>query len=309
MRLFFLCTAILLLLLFSSSVNATEEMAEKTGKSCGFCHLDQGGGGELTEAGKDYLKKLAVRSDEAQEEVLQVGRKKASDIIRLIVGYLHILTAIFWFGTIFYVHIILKPSYAAHGLPKGEVRLGLISIIILAVTGVILSVFRISSISILFYTRFGILLIIKVALYLVMAGTAFYVVLFIGPKLRKRKEAIPLESIGDLTIDDLKLFDGTEDQAAYFAYKGKIYDASKSKLWKNGTHFSKHNAGADLTDMLKQAPHGEEKIMELPQIGKLIPSQAEKKRPRHERIFYFVAYMNLVLVFLIVLILALWRWL
>ena len=117
-----------------------------------------------------------------------------------------------------------------------------------------------------------------------------------------------LEPKGDLTLDDLKLFDGTEDQAAYFAYKGKIYNATKSVHWKNGTHFSKHGAGADLTDMLKQAPHGEEKIIEMPQIGKLIPSQVEKKRPRHVRIFYFVAHMNLVLVFLITLILALWRW-
>ncbi len=308
MRLFSLCTSILLLLSFPSFVSATEEMAEKTGKSCGFCHLDQSGGGELTEAGKDYLKKLVVTSDEAQEEVRQAGRKKASDIIRLLVGYLHILTAIFWFGTILYVHIILKPSYAAHGLPKGEVRLGLISIIIMAVTGVILSVYRITSLSILFNTRFGILLIIKVALFLLMAGTAFYVVLFVGPKLKIKKVTKHLEPKGDMTIDDLILFNGTEDRAVYFAYKGKIYDVTKSEHWKSGNHFSKHRAGADLTDMLKQAPHGEEKVRVMSKIGNLIPTQAKKKHPRHERIFYFVAYMNLVLVFLITLILALWRW-
>ncbi|MGD2244920.1 MAG: CopD family protein [Candidatus Aminicenantes bacterium] len=283
-------------------------MAEKTGKSCAFCHLDPGGGGELTEAGKDYLKKLAVTSDEAQKEDRPAGRKKASDIIRLFAGYLHILTAIFWFGTILYVHIILKPSYAAHGLPKGEVRLGLVSIIIMAVTGVILSVYRISSLSILLKTRFGILLIIKVALFLIMAGTAFYVVFFIGPKLKKKKAAKHPEAKGDMTVDDLILFNGTKDRAVCFAYKGKIYDVSQSEHWKNGTHFSKHKAGADLTDMLKQAPHEEEKLIGIPQIGKLIQTQAEKKRPRHERIFYFVAYMNLVLVFLITLILALWRW-
>lgn len=283
-------------------------MAEKTGKSCAFCHLDPSGGGELTEAGKNYLKTLAAASDEVQEETRQAGRKKVSDIIRLFVGYLHILTAIFWFGTILYVHIILKPSYAAQGLPKGEVRLGLISIIIMAVTGVILSVYRITSLSILFKTRFGILLIIKVSLFLIMAGTALYVVFFIGPKLRKKKEAKHAELKGDMAIDDLILFNGTEGRAAYFAYKGKIYDASQSEHWKKGTHFSKHRAGADLTDMLKQAPHGEEKVTAMSQIGKLILTQAEKKRPRPERIFYFMAYMNLVLVFLITLILALWRW-
>lgn len=308
MKCFRLCTVIILLLLFSSFGNATEEIAEKTGKSCAFCHLDPSGGGELTEAGKDYLKKSAIEGDKAQEEARQTGRKKASDFIRLFVGYLHILTAIFWFGTILYVHIILKPSYAAHGLPKGEVKLGLVSIITMAVTGVTLSIYRITSLSILFKTRFGILFIIKVALFLIMAGTAIYVVLFIGPKLKKKKEAKHLEPRGDMTIDDLILFNGTEDRAVYFAYKGKIYDASKSEHWKKGTHFSKHSAGTDLTDMLKQAPHGEEKVIEMSQIGKLIPTQEEKKPPRYERIFYFVAYMNLVLVFLITLILALWRW-
>lgn len=283
-------------------------MAEKTGKSCGFCHLDQSGGGELTEEGKGYLKKLAVTSDDAQKDVLHAGRKKASEIIRFFIGYLHILIAIFWFGTILYVHLIMKPSYAAHGLPGGEVKLGLVSIVLMAVTGTILSVYRISSLSILFNTRFGILLLIKISLFLIMAGTAFYVVFFIGPKLKKKKEALPFEPEGDLTIDDLKLFDGTENRAVYFAYKGKIYDVSKSEHWKDGTHFRRHKAGTDLTDMLKQAPHSEEKVIEMSPIGKLNPARVVKKRARHEKIFYFVAYMNLVLVFLITLILALWRW-
>jgi predicted heme/steroid binding protein len=308
MKLFSLSTLILLLLLFSSFGNATEEIAEKTGKSCAFCHVDPSGGGELTEAGKDYLKKSAIEGDDAQKEARQAGRKKASDIIHFFIGYLHILTAIFWFGTILYVHIILKPSYAAHGLPKAEVRLGLISIIIMAVTGVILSVYRITSPSFLFKTRFGILLIIKVALFLIMAGTALYVVLFIGPKLKKKKEAKHLKPKGDMTVDDLILFNGIEDRAVYFSYKGKIYDVSQSEHWKKGTHFGRHRAGADLTEMLKQAPHGEEKIIEMSPLGNLIPTQAEKKRPRPERIFYVVAYMNLILVFLITLILALWRW-
>jgi len=308
MKCFRLCTVIILLLLFSSLGSATEEIAEKTGKSCSFCHLNQSGGGELTEAGKDYLKKPAREGDETQKEVLQAGRRKTSDFIRLFVGYLHILTAIFWFGTILYVHIILKPSYAAHGLPRGEVRLGLVSIITMAVTGVILSIYRITSLSILLKTRFGILFIIKVALFLIMAGTAIYVVLFIGPKLRKKKEVRHLEPKGDMTIDDLILFDGTEGRAAYFAYRGKIYDVSQSEHWKKGTHFSKHRAGVDLTDMLTQAPHGEEKVIAMSQIGKLIQTHAEKKRPHHEKIFYFMAYINLILVFLITLILALWRW-
>ena len=56
-------------------------------------------------------------------------------IIRFIVGYVHLLTAIAWFGTILYVHILLKPAYAAKGLPKGELILGWMSMIIMSVTG------------------------------------------------------------------------------------------------------------------------------------------------------------------------------
>lgn len=308
MKFIHLCVATGLLILVFSFGNATEEMAEKTGKSCAFCHVDPSGGGELTQEGKDYLKKISEESDEAGPAALQTERIKASDLIRFLAGFLHILTAIFWFGTILYVHLILKPSYAAQGLPRGEVRLGLISIIIMAVTGTILTVYRISSLSILLNTRFGILLMIKIALFLIMACSALFVVFFLGPRLKKKKDASHLEPKGNLTVDDLTNFDGAGDRNAFFAFKGKIYDVSQSPHWKNGTHFTKHSAGTDLTVALKNAPHGEEKVLEMPRVGELIAGEAEKKRPRHEKIFYFMAYMNLVLVFLITLILALWRW-
>lgn len=308
MKFIHLCAAIGLLILFFSFGNATEEMAEKTGKSCAFCHVDPSGGGELTQEGKDYLKKISEESDEAGSAALQTERKKISDLIRFLAGFLHILTAIFWFGTILYVHLILKPSYAAQGLPRGEVRLGLISIIIMAITGTILTVYRITSLSILLNTRFGILLMIKMALFLIMACSAFYVVFYLGPRLKKKKGVKPRGYKGDLSVDDLTNFNGTGDRNAFFAYKGKIYDVSQSPHWKDGVHFSKHSAGTDLTGALKNAPHGEEKVLEMPRVGKLISGEEGKKRPRHEKIFYFIAYMNLVLVFLITLILALWRW-
>lgn len=60
--------------------------------------------------------------------------------------------------------------------------------------------------------------------------------------------------------------------------------------------------------MLKQAPHGEEKIYEMLQAGKLSAAEDKRFRPRYEKVFYILAYMNLILVFAITLILALWRW-
>lgn len=303
----FTLTASLVALLIISPAYATVEIAEETGKSCAYCHLDPSGGGELTKAGKDYLQELSKSEDAKQKELLKPG-KKFLEIIRLIAGYLHILTAIFWFGTILYVHIILKPSYASHGLPKGEMRLGLVSIFVMAVTGSILTYFRVTSLSILWETRFGVLLIIKVVLFLIMAGSALYVVLFIGPRLKKKKEAKQVLPKEDLTSHQLLSFNGSEGRAAYFAYKGQIFDVSQSKFWKNGSHFGRHKAGVDLTDMLKQAPHEEEKIYEMHRVGKLSAAEEKRLRPRYEKVFYILAYMNLILVFAITLILALWRW-
>lgn len=213
-----------------------------------------------------------------------------------------------WFGTIMYVHILLKPAYASKGLPKGELRLGWLSMIVILITGIHLTVTRAPSWEIFTTTRFGILLGIKIFLFLIMLSSAVIVTQFIGPKLRKQKTLTPKLDGGVCTVDGLCQFDGKEGRPAYIAYKGIIYDASGSKLWKNGSHAMKHAAGNDLTDMLRTAPHGEDKVLGLPPIGRLIASKEKFIRPFHERLFYFFAYMNLVLVFLVVFVIALWRW-
>jgi predicted heme/steroid binding protein/uncharacterized membrane protein len=63
---------------------------------------------------------------------------------------------------------------------------------------------------------------------------------------------------GTVKKDELKSFDGKEGRSAYFAYKGKVYDVTGSKLWRNGTHVNRHHAGEDLTDFMSMAPHGDE---------------------------------------------------
>ena len=44
-----------------------------------------------------------------------------------------------WFGTILYVHLLLKPAYAARGLPRGELMLGWTCIVMMAITGIVLT--------------------------------------------------------------------------------------------------------------------------------------------------------------------------
>lgn len=296
-----ICLVSLFVLLTVHQACATEEYAKQTGKSCSACHLDPGGGGELTVEGKAFTETRKGESEPPQPGMITKG-------FRLAIGYLHFLTAIFWFGTILYVHLVLKPAYAAGGLPRGELRVGIVSMIVMGITGAILTFYRVTSLDMLFHTRFGMLLMTKVGLYLVMVVSATFVITIIGPRL-KAKKVKPSSSgtSGELTREELAAFDGKGERPAYFAFEGKIYDATRSRFWKQGVHMGRHHAGSDLTEALELAPHGPDKITDLRVIGELL-SSAARKAPLHERVFFFMAYMNLTIVLLIILILSLWRW-
>jgi predicted heme/steroid binding protein/uncharacterized membrane protein len=281
---------------------ATEKYARETGKGCSVCHLDPSGGGELTAAGEAFAQGRQSETGTPTSHPFVKG-------IRLVVGYLHFLTAILWFGTILYVHLVLKPAYAAGGLPRGELRVGIGSMIVMGVTGAILTYYRITSFDTLLHSRFGILLLLKIILYLVMVVSALYVIIVIGPRLKgKRKEPPGEVSTDALTLEELASRDGKDGGPAWFAFEGKIYDATGSPFWKQGVHMGRHHAGTDLTDALKQAPHGPGKVTSMTAVGELTKASEPRKAPLHVRVFFFMAHMNLTIVFIIVLILSLWRW-
>jgi predicted heme/steroid binding protein len=290
----------LFLIVFPFVSHSTPEYAEQTGRDCKICHVEATGG-DLTKAGEDFRENLRTKGKYRPLHPLQ-------RVVRLIIGYLHLLTAIAWFGTILYVHILLKPAYAAKGLPRGELILGWLGITLLSLTGIPLTIARIPAWDAFYTTRFGILLSIKIILFLIMVTTAAIVTFVIGPRLKKRSSQIPLEKKTRLTVGELSQFDGSEKRPAYIAYKGKIYDVSSSKLWVEGNHVRKHPAGNDLTEALRTAPHGEEKILQMPHVGELISPELKAQKPIHEKVFYFMAYMNLVFVFLITFVIALWKW-
>jgi predicted heme/steroid binding protein len=289
-------------ILYDSPGNTTEEYAQSSGVECELCHIDPLGGGELTEVGKGYL--LSV-----SPETVQDNKRKGSfsRIIRLVFLYVHITTAFMWFGTILYVHLVLKPAYASKGLPSGEVKVGIVSMVIMAITGLVLTYYKVPSLNLLFSSNFGLLLLAKIIIFSIMVSSAIFVVFVIGPKLRKRKN-LQTASSENLTIEELANFDGEDGRPAYFAYKGKIYDVSQSKLWENGNHMTRHQAGVDLTKILSQAPHSEDKLLSMPEVGILSTLEAKPRVEAHKKVFYFMAYMNLGFVFIITLILALWRW-
>jgi predicted heme/steroid binding protein len=300
MKITLLFLSFLFLLIFTAPSFSTPEYAEQMKWECQRCHQESTGG-KLTKDGENFREDLKGRG-------LYRPLKSFQKTVRLIIGYLHLLTAIAWFGTILYVHILLKPAYAAKGLPKGELILGWLGMILLTATGIPLTIARIPAWEVFYTTRFGILLSIKLALFLIMASSAAIVTFVIGPKLRKRIAQPLLEKKGKYTLEELSRFDGSEKRPAYIAYGGKIYDVSLSKLWVEGNHVRKHLAGNDLTEALRTAPHGEEKIFQMPLVGELLPAGAKMEKAGPEKVFYFMAYMNLIFVFLITFVIALWRW-
>lgn len=54
----------------------------------------------------------------------------------------------------------------------------------------------------------------------------------------------------------LARYNGKNGASAFIACNGKVYDVSRSFLWRNGNHQVIHNAGVDLSDSLERAPHG-----------------------------------------------------
>ena len=74
----------------------------------------------------------------------------------------------------------------------------------------------------------------------------------------------------ELTLDQLKQYDGKNGNPAYIAVDGILYDVSNVSQWKNGGHEG-YSAGNDLTDAIKNSsPHGTSKLKGVPVVGKLI---------------------------------------
>ncbi|MBI5740581.1 MAG: cytochrome B5 [Nitrospirae bacterium] len=288
-------------LITASSSQAIPEYAGQTKQGCKICHLSEAGG-ELSDKGIEYAASGYEWPPAGGYRV--IGPMK--QYVRFFIGALHIISAFMWFGTILYVHIILRPGYALRGLPKGEIVLGLVSMAVVGITGLLLTISKIRSPDVLMESTWGVLLSTKIIFYVIMVSSALFVVVFIGPKLKKgtRKADLPKGGVFDPVT--LSACDGKEGRPAHIAYKDKVYDVSGLKLWRNGVHM-KHSSGFDLTDMLAKAPHGEEKLEGLKIAGSFNSALAPPKSFQ-QKAFYFIAYMNLTIVFMVLFVIAYWRW-
>ncbi|MGD1975139.1 MAG: cytochrome b5 domain-containing protein [Desulfobacterales bacterium] len=84
----------------------------------------------------------------------------------------------------------------------------------------------------------------------------------------------------EFKADELAEYNGENGNPIYFAYDGKVYDVSESKLWRKGLHMKRHRAGHDLTNDLQAAPHEKDVIQRYPQVGILKKVDDERQLPQ-----------------------------
>ena len=73
----------------------------------------------------------------------------------------------------------------------------------------------------------------------------------------------------EIDPEDLPKFNGQNGNPVYIVHQGKVFDVSKSRLWKDGVHMKRHHSGTDLTTDIQAAPHGPEVLERYSQVGVL----------------------------------------
>ncbi len=296
--------------LITTIASAREEYARRTGKGCMLCHSDEIGG-PLTTAGIAYIKNAyqypipdrLLKKAEMVNSPLQMT-------IRFIIGFLHLFAAVILIGAIFYIHIFIGPGQLTTGIPKGERLLGVSCLAALTLTGMYLTWFRIDKLDHFINNAFGRILLVKIILFAIMLCVAILAVTVIHRKM-SQGAGTPSEPMqpSDWSMEKIAGLTGAEGKPACIVHENHIYDVTDSPKWKNGRHFGKHAAGADLTEAMKSAPHGPEVLDRVKRIGDLVPSKNIQLKPgRVHRVFVAMAYTNMGIIVLILFCISLWRW-
>jgi len=317
--LFLVCTlfvsGVLLTALPKPQVRATADYAQRTGQPCAVCHLNPEGGGALGATGASFARGGYVWPPSAVVAV--APSTPLLRLVKAVVGYVHLLMAVFWFGTIMYIHVMVRPQQLTTGIPRAERRLGWTAIVTMAVTGIVLTAFRYRETGAVFTGTWGRVFAIKLVQYGLMVLVAAIATVVLDRRMRQRQATPPAAAPAGtgqeaITADSLPGFDGRDGRKAVVAYEGKLYDVSASPKWREGAHMRKHQAGQDLSEAIKGAPHGPDLLERFPVVGALqsSPQAAEAMGPRWtpQRIFVVMAYVNLVLVCGILLCVAWWKW-
>jgi predicted heme/steroid binding protein len=72
------------------------------------------------------------------------------------------------------------------------------------------------------------------------------------------------------TIETLSRFNGMDGLSLLIACQGKVYDVTASYHWRGGRHHALHRCGQDLTEPMKNSPHGLDMLERFPLVGVLV---------------------------------------
>lgn len=72
-----------------------------------------------------------------------------------------------------------------------------------------------------------------------------------------------------LTLDELKAYNGKNGQPAYVAFEGIIYDVSSVPQWADGEH-NGITAGVDITKLIEKSPHGPKNLKLATPVGSIV---------------------------------------
>ena len=91
-----------------------------------------------------------------------------------------------------------------------------------------------------------------------------------GPSAPNNETSTPeAQHLPTYTRGQLALRNGQDRDEIWVAYRGNIYDVTRSRLWKRGNHYE-HWAGQDLTKELDHdAPHTPNVFDKFQVIGRL----------------------------------------
>lgn len=301
---------ILFLFLISFFLHADQaltrpEFARFTGNPCSTCHISPQGGGPLKPAGEEFkenLKDLNIPMDPN----LRISTRQR--LLHFALYLLHIPFGVAWVGLFLY---LFGPALRRRDLvlpPGPYVRQIIYGTVVVLVTGPLLVATRMKMIPGLFTTRFGLLLLVKIAAVLALLISTLVLLWHIKVILARRYKRLArsLDSVAELelTPSDLLLFSGREKRRALVAMDGKIFDVTGRNLWRRGIHPGGHHAGHDLTNAFGGAPHGKEVFERVKPVGRVIaPETTARKGPMSWATLMGVTASGIILV-----VVALWRW-
>ena len=293
-----------LVLAAPETLSARPEFARYTGQSCGSCHVSALGGGSLTPDGEAFRESLEER-DIAIDPSLRLSTGQR--LLHIFLWLIHIPFGIGWVGLF---SLTFFPALKREGLaipPRPYIRQMLYSIIVIAVTGPAMVYLKLRASPSLLETRFGMLLILKIAAVLALFAATVVLIRYTTVLLSRRYRGMTARieegrELG-LSTGDLMLFNGSEKRKALVAVDGEIFDVTGRDLWRKGIHPGGHRAGHDLSGEFDQAPHGKEVLDRVSPVGRL-SLKPKEKQPRLKWAFVTGIAASMIILGVV----ALWRW-